>query len=175
MAPRSLLQLPVDTLTGAHRHHAAVRERIAGRHLPVPFVQRDGAGIARQAVKIGRQKNWQSPPVCPARRRCSKASAYSSMAACAVYRPAQPQALSLAPRCVRGAVGAEEQFRVAAGGRLQQRLAVLLALQHRQTVVVRANAATETWRCGSAAGGGRSGCRRRWPARSARSPRPGGW
>ena len=46
-------------------------------------------------------------------------------------------------RGVGGRVGAQEKARVAAGGRLQQRLAVLLALEHGQAVVVRADAAGE--------------------------------
>src|SRR6185503_20961521 len=41
------------------------------------------------------------------------------------------------------AVGAEEEFRVAGGRGLDQRLAVLLALQHRQAVVMRTDAAHE--------------------------------
>ena len=46
-------------------------------------------------------------------------------------------------RRVRRAVGAEEKPRRAAGGRLHQRLAVLFALEHRQAVVMRAQAAAE--------------------------------
>src|SRR5690606_23364730 len=44
---------------------------------------------------------------------------------------------------VRRAVGAEEETVAAAGGRRDQRAPVLLALEHRQAVVVRANAARE--------------------------------
>ena len=44
---------------------------------------------------------------------------------------------------MRRAVGAEEEFRVARGGGFDQRLAVLLALEHRQAIVVRTNAAEE--------------------------------
>src|SRR5207245_149125 len=44
---------------------------------------------------------------------------------------------------MRRAVGAEEEFRIAARRRANQRLAVLLALQHRQTVIVRPDAARE--------------------------------
>ena len=46
-------------------------------------------------------------------------------------------------RRVRRAVGAEEELRAARGGRGHQRAAVFLALEHRQAVVVRAQAAGE--------------------------------
>ena len=45
--------------------------------------------------------------------------------------------------CVRRAVGAEEELRVARNRRLDQRFAVLFALQYRQAVVVRPDAAQE--------------------------------
>ncbi len=44
---------------------------------------------------------------------------------------------------MRRAVGAEEEFRIAARRRAHERLAMLLALQHRQAVVVRPDAARE--------------------------------
>ncbi len=44
---------------------------------------------------------------------------------------------------MRSAVGAEEEFRIATRRCAHQRLAVLLALQHRQTVIVRPDAARE--------------------------------
>ena len=42
-----------------------------------------------------------------------------------------------------GTVGAQEETGVATGGRLHQRLAVGFALEHRQAVVMRANATRE--------------------------------
>ncbi len=44
---------------------------------------------------------------------------------------------------VRGAVGAEEELWIAGSRRRDERLAVLLALEHRQAVMVRAHAAEE--------------------------------
>ena len=57
--------------------------------------------------------------------------------------PAQPQAFSLVVPLVRRAVGAEEEARIAAGGGAEQRLPIALALQDRQAVVVRPDAAGE--------------------------------
>ena len=56
-------------------------------------INRYGADILRQAVNYGYQEGFYA-----GRADMSKASAYSSIAACALYTPAQPQSLSLAPR-----------------------------------------------------------------------------
>ena len=49
---------------------------------------------------------------------------------------------------VRGAVGAEEEFRRARGGGAADRQPVPLALRHRQAISMRAQAAVEDARCG---------------------------
>ena len=48
---------------------------------------------------------------------------------------------------VRRAVGAEEETSIVARRRFDQRAAIVLALEHRQTVVVRTDAALEDARC----------------------------
>src|SRR5690606_13205055 len=44
---------------------------------------------------------------------------------------------------MRSAVRAQEESRIVTGGRVHQRLPVVLALEHRQAIVVRTNAALE--------------------------------
>jgi hypothetical protein len=54
-----------------------------------------------------------------------------------------PAGILLGAALVRRTVGAEEEARIAAGGRIEQRLAILLALENRQTIIMRPNAAGE--------------------------------
>ena len=139
MAPGSLLQSPMDTLAGAHRHHAAVRERVAGGHLPVLFAQRDGAGIARQAVKIGAKETGEALQFVQ-RPGAFEGFRVQFQGGVGGVQAGAAAGAFLGGALVRGAVGTQEQPRVATGGRLQQRLAVPLALQYRQAIVVRAYA-----------------------------------
>ena len=100
------------------------------------------AGIARQAIEIRAVTARRSLELSSA-PAASKASAYSSMPACAEKMPAQPQARFLGAARVRRAVGAEEEARAAAGHGAQQRRAIGFRLEHRQAVVMRAHAARE--------------------------------
>ena len=99
--------------------------------------------VRRQPVELRAELGGEAfQPVERARLlEGDRRTARSRHARCRCRRSRKSASLAL-PR-MRRAVGAEEELRVAGGGRLDQRLAVLLALEHRQAVVVRPDAAEE--------------------------------
>jgi hypothetical protein len=107
----------------------------------LPF-QRDPASVARQAVEIGAEmRHERLQPVERASR--SKTSASIGHGVGGGEAAGAAAGAFLGGVGMGGAVGAQEEARIARGGGLQQRLPVGLALGDGQAVVMRPDAAGE--------------------------------
>ena len=97
--------------------------------------------VARQAVEIGAEMTGERLQPIEAARPIRTLRRTARCAACAVNMPAQPQAFSLVARSC-GALSVPRKKRglplVAAA---EQRLPIALALQYRQAIVMRPDAA----------------------------------
>ena len=125
---RLALQAPADALAGAQRHQLARRRTGSARGTSQgSFSSVRRAGVARQAVEI-RAVDSEAKASQPLERPGgSKASAYSSMRGVRGEDPGAAAGALLGAARVRRAVGAEEEARIAACHRVEQRRAVGLA------------------------------------------------
>src|ERR1700730_7678620 len=133
---------PGDALGGAQRHQLLGAERIACRHFPRLLHQGDRCTVTRQAIEVGTVAGGEGlEPLERAGRleglRVQLDGGVRAEDACAAARP------FLGLTRMRRAVGAEKQPRASRRHGTQQRRAVGLRLEHRQAVVVRAQAAGE--------------------------------
>ena len=135
-------ELPRQRFAAAQRLEFRLAEGQRLGHRPGLAPQRDGAGVARQAVEVGAVEAGEGfEPV----ERAGRVEGLGVQLERAERRVAAGAAAGvlLQVRGVRRAVGAEEEASAAGGRRLDQRPPVLLALEHRQAVVVRPDAAGE--------------------------------
>mmetsp|Transcript_42298 Transcript_42298/g.109705 ORF Transcript_42298/g.109705 Transcript_42298/m.109705 type:complete len:206 (+) Transcript_42298:121-738(+) len=139
-APRtSTLHAPLHRLTGPHRAHHGVAKGILARDGPRRTAQRDGAAVPRQPVEVGAVEGRKALQLVQRPRLLKGVRVQRQRHGRAVDSGAAARRL-LCAHGVRCAVRAQEEAGVAAGGCLQHCLAMLLPLQHGQTVVVRPQA-----------------------------------
>src|ERR687896_63675 len=97
------------------------------------FMSRSSASAFNRCSDRSTSSQGRTPSKTGCARRASREPFLRRAAARRLFRAAG----------VRRAVGAEEELRISRDRRLDQRLAVRLALEHGQAIVVRANAAQE--------------------------------
>ena len=112
------------------------------RHLPLFFAQRDGLGVARQSVVVRTIKTGEGFQLVQ-RARCLERFGIQLDGVVRGVATGAAAGILFGVLRVWGAVGAEEEFFVAAGGGFHQCFAVCLAFQDRQAVEVRADAADQ--------------------------------
>ncbi|CAM2144453.1 hypothetical protein PT2222_160049 [Paraburkholderia tropica] len=135
-------QLPADRLAAAQRHDGHVAGQHFGGQRPLFAAQRDLLGAARQAVEVRTEEAREAFELVERARVVERFGVELERVQRRVATRAAAGVFLQALR-VRRAVGAEEEARVARRGRLDQRHAMRLALEDRQTVIVRTDAALE--------------------------------
>mmetsp|Transcript_30323 Transcript_30323/g.76407 ORF Transcript_30323/g.76407 Transcript_30323/m.76407 type:complete len:219 (+) Transcript_30323:90-746(+) len=135
----STLHAPLHRLTGPHRAHHGVAKGVLARDGPRRTAQRDGAAVPRQSVEVRAVEGRKALQLVQRPRLLKGVRVQRQRHGRAVDSGAAARRL-LCAHGVRCAVRAQEEAGVAAGGCLQHCLAMLLPLQHGQTVVVRPQA-----------------------------------
>ena len=134
--------LPANRFTAPQRHDFRVTCQEFGGQRPRFAPQRHRFLVARQTVEIGAEEARESFQLV---ERAGFFEGFGVELDARAARCSSRRSRTRAPSALRmrRAVRAEEKARVAAGRRLDQRHAMRLALQHRQAVVVRPDAAAE--------------------------------
>src|SRR6266705_206240 len=133
---------PSDGFARAQRNQRRRAERDFAGHGPGFLAQSDRAAVAWQAVEIRPVKAGKGLDLVERPRLLEGLRIELDRRVRRIDARVAAQRL-LVGAGMRRAVGAEEEFRIAAGRRAHERLAMLFALQHRQAVIVRPDAARE--------------------------------